>query len=475
MPDIQTRKDKIDRFLSRDVWKIQPVSAGRSLIFGFLRYFIMIFRGFSDDHCFLRATALSYTTVFSIVPVMAVLFAFLGAFAPFQKYETQIMDFVLGQLVPQRVTEQREGEDVKESISDRITQFITEKQGVLREQSAGIGAVGVGFLVFSVITVMATVEKSFNAIWGVRKGRPFLMRMIYYWFLTFVPILVVVSLGVAGSLMSSGAVQWLRGLPVLKGVIESRPVSFLVGLGTPLFFMWVGFTALYVFMPNTRVRVGAAMKGALWAAVLFELAKWGSFLLSGKAFKFSVLYGALAAIPFLLFWVYLIWLIVLLGAEVSFASQNIKTYSRERRVADASQATRESIAVRAFALIAERFYHGRPPLTATELSDSFDIPIRLVTELCNRMVEAGLLTEARDDYIRYQPGRDLERTSVKDVIDCLRRGTDHELRGQIRPEDRVAIDVFDRGESAADEVFASASFKQIVEQLAGVDEDTQMG
>jgi len=435
---------------------------------------MMVFRGFDDDHCFLRATALSYTTVLSIVPVTAVLFAFLGAFAPFQQYEGRIMDFVLAQIIPQRVIEQ-DAEDVKESISERIKEFITEKQQLLREQSTGIGAVGVGFLIFSIITVMATVEKSFNAIWGVRKGRPFLTRMVYYWFLTFVPILVVVSLAVAASLMSSDAVQWFKTLPALQEIIESRPVSVLIGLGTPLFFMWVAFTALYVFMPNTRVKLTAAMKGALWAAVLFELAKWGSFLLSGKAFQFSVLYGALAAVPFFLFWIYFIWLIVLFGAEAAFASQNIRTYSRERRVADASQTTRESIATRTFALIAQRFYHGRTPLTATELSDTFDIPIRLVTDLCDRMVNAGLLSESHDRDIHYQPGRDIERITVKDVIDCMRRGADYELRGQMRPEDKVVIDVFSRGESAADEIFASANFKQIAEQLGNAEEDTELG
>jgi len=474
MPNTRTKQEKVTRFLTHDLWRIEPVGAGRRLVVGLLRYFIMVFRGFQDDHCFLRATALSYTTVLSIVPVTAVLFAFLGAIAPFQEYEGRIMDFVLGQIIPQRIEEQ-DADEGKENISEVIRQFITEKQELLRQQKTGIGAVGVGFLIFSVITVMGTIEKSFNAIWGVKKGRPFLTRMVYYWFLTFVPILVVMSLAVAASLMSSGAVQWFKTLPFLKEIIESRPVSVLIGFGTPLFFMWVAFTALYVFMPNTRVKLTAAMKGALWAAVLFEGAKWGSFLLSGKAFKFSVLYGALAAVPFFLFWVYLIWLIVLFGAEAAFASQNIKTYSRERRVAHASQATRESIAVRTFALIAQRFYHGRPPLTATQLSDTFDIPIRLVTDLCDSMVEAGLLSESRDRDIRYQPGRDLERITVKDVIDCMRRGADYELRGQMRPEDKVVIDVFSRGESAADEVFASANFKQIVEQLGLAEEDTEQG
>lgn len=466
--------EKATRFLTKDVWRTEPASTGRRMIFGTVRYFVMVFRGFVDDHCFLRASALSYTTALSIVPVIAIVFAFLGAIAPFQAYEDRIMDFVLDQLIPQSVVqEEKNGEEVKQDISNKIKIFITEKQQALKEQSAGLGAVGVGFVVFTLIAVMITIEKSFNAIWGVKKGRPYLQRMVYYWFLTFVPIMVVVSIGVGASVTSSSVVQWLQTLPVVKNILQSPITVFLIARVTPLLIMWVAFTALYMFMPNTRVRLPAALKGGLWAAALFELAKNGSiFLLSGKAIKFGVLYGALAAVPLFLFWIYIIWLIVLFGAEVSFASQNIKTYSRERRVEDTGQAVRESIAVRVFTLVAQRFHHAQAPLTATELSDAFDIPIRLVIDLCNQMTNAHIMVECQGVDVSYQPGRDLERITPKDVIDCLRRGADKGLEGIIRPEDKPVLDLFNRGESAAAEILASSNFKQIVDQLDEPGEET---
>ena len=472
--DFRRLNEKVTRFLTKDVWRTEPAGTARRRLFGTVRYFVMVFRGFMDDHCFLRATALSYTTALSIVPVTAVVFAFLGAIASFQTYEDDIMDFVLNQLIPQSVVQaEDDGEEVKQDITNKIKSFILEKQQVLRGQSAGLGAMGVGFVIFTLISVMATIEKSFNAIWGVRKGRPYLQRMVYYWFLTFVPIMVVVSIGVGVSVTSSGVVLRLRTLPVVRNILQSPITVFLIARVTPLIIMWMAFTALYMFMPNTRVRLPAALKGGLWAAVLFELAKNASiFLLSGKATKFGVLYGALAAVPVFLFWIYIIWLIVLFGAEMSFASQNIKTYSRERRVEDTGQAVRESIAVRIFMLVAQRFHRAQPPLTATELSDAFDIPIRLVIDLCNQMSNAHILTECHDVDVSYQPGSDLERITPKDVIECLRRGTDKGLEGIIRPEDKAVVDLFNRGESAAAEILASSNFKQIVEQLDEPEEGT---
>ncbi|NQT20294.1 MAG: YihY/virulence factor BrkB family protein [Planctomycetes bacterium] len=471
--NVRKLNENATRFITKDVWKTEPVGTGRRMIFDTIRYFIMVFRGFMDDHCFLRATALSYTTALSIVPVTAVVFAFLGAIGSFQAYEERIMNFALDQLIPQTGVQEQDDE-TKEDFAEKIKTFIAEKRQALKGQSAGLGAVGVGFVIFTLISVMATIEKSFNAIWGVKKGRPYLQRVVYYWFLTFVPIMVVVSIAVGVSVTSSSAVQWMQTLPVVRGILQSPITVFLIARVTPLVIMWIAFAALYMFMPNTRVRLPAALKGGLWAAALFELAKNGSiFVLSGKAAKFGVLYGALAAVPLFLFWVYVIWLIVLFGAEMSFASQNIKTYSRERRVEDAGQAIRESIAIRVFTLVAQRFHHAQPALTATQLSDAFDIPIRLVMELCAQMSEARIMTECHDVDISYQPGRDLDKITPKDVIDCLRRGADKGLEGIIRPEDRAVVDLFNRGESAAAQVFASATFKQIVEQLNQAEQEEE--
>jgi len=465
MINIRETREKVSRFLSRDVWRMEPASRGRQMLFGAVRYFLMIFRGFSQDHCFLRATALSYTTVFSVVPVAAVVFAFLGSIASFQDYQDRIMDFVFDQLIPPSVAQ--EDAATRQDITEQIRQFITEKQALLREQRTGIGVVGAGFLVLSVISVMVTIEKSFNAIWGVKKGRRYVTRLIYYWFLTFVPVLMVVTLGATTALTSSTAVQWLQKQPVVRDILASNITAFLLRHATTIFLMWLGFSALYAFMPNTRVKAAAAMKGGLWAAVLFELAKsFSALLLSGKAISYDALYGALAAVPFFLFWVYVIWLIVLFGAEVTFAAQNIKTYARERRVENASPATRELIALRIYALAAYRFHQGRPPLSGSEMSDWFRVPIRLVNEICSRLAEAGLMTESRNEEVTYQPARTLEKVTVKDVIDCLRRGNDRDLQGMFRPEESVVVSVFDKGEAAADEVYGATTFREIAQRIS---------
>jgi len=464
MINIRQTRDKVTRFLSEDVWQMEPANRGRRILFGAARFFTMVYRGFNRDHCFLRATALSYTTVFSIVPVTAVAFAFLGALAPFQAYQEQVMDFVFDQFIPPSITE--EDETARADITEQIRQFIAEKQELLRERSTGIGVIGAGFLIFSLVSLMVTIEKSFNAIWGVQRGRRYVTRLIYYWFLTFVPVLMVISLGIATALTSSEAALWLQRQPFIRDILASRAMALAIRHGVTIFLTWVAFSALYTFMPNTRVRALPAIKGGLWAAVLFEATKTFSvLLLSGKAVHLGVLYGALAAVPLFLFWVYLIWLIVLFGAEITFASQNIKTYAREQRVEDVSHATRELIALRIYALSAYRFDHGEPALTNSEISDWFHVPIRLVNEICSRLAEAGLMTESHNEDLVFQPARSLETVTVKDVIDCLRRGKDRELHGRFKPEDSAIVDVFDRGEAAADEVYGSTSFKEISQMI----------
>jgi len=458
VPSLAERKARVERYLAQDIWTAQPEGRWRRRGIGLLRFAILTHRHFNDDHCFSRAGGLAYTTVFSIVPVLAVLFALISAFEPFRAYEDRIMGFVLQQIIPS--TEQGESPELTKK-------FLEEKQQDLREASTAIGAVGVGVLVLSIISLMAAIEKTFNVIWQVRKGRSLLLRVIYYWAMTIVPIFVVISLAFAASLTSSDAVQWLKTLPAIQGLSEQPITSFIIGAGTPLFFMWIAFTVLYVYLPNTSVRLESALIGGGVAAVLFEATKWANFIFSTSFMRYKVLYGAFAAVPIFLVWLYFAWVIVLLGAVMSHVHQNFKTLTQEARQPRITQADRESAGIRVLALIARRFHLGEPALTRAAISEWFDLSVGIISDLCRRMAEAGILTEVRDGEPVYQPARDLERITVKNVIDCLRRDGASELKWEMHPEDKIVVEIFKRGESAADQVYASTNFADIAERMTG--------
>ena len=461
--DLNKKKEKVEEFVKHGLW--EPRQTGwRRHAYSLIRYALMIDRHFQEDNGFVRAGALSYTSVLSIIPVLAVLFAMIGSFAPFRRYENQIMDFVLTQIMPPVQTGEPSSQ-VREDIGKRIKQFLQEKQESLREASTAIGAVGVGFLVLTVISLMVTIEKAFNTIWHVTRGRTVVQRIVYYWSLTIVPVFVVISLAAAASLSSSTIVQRLRTVPVIRHIIEHALTGWLAGVIVPLLLVWVAFTALYLYLPNTSVRLKAAAVGGIFAAVMFELAKWASFAFNARFIRYSALYGAIAAVPIMLVWLYFVWVIVLVGAEVSYAFQNMKSYSREERLPTVSQSVRERVAIRVLALICKRFYMSETPPSLVELSDTFDLSPRFVSDILHAMSTCGIVTEMHNGDIRYQPGRALEKITVKTVIDCLRR-RGVEPRGELAPEEKVVIDLFNRGEAAADEIYAATTFTEIAQQMS---------
>lgn len=535
MLNLKEKKDRAVKFVSHDIWRFEPAGWAYNFAVKALRFIVMTAHGFTQDNCLLRATALAYTTIFSIIPAMAVIFALMGNIAP--EYEDQILEFILDQVVPGPVEEdvseapdndapaqpaapedetapdnpqspadeqalehaanQRqpappdpqeresqatarsdavENEATEPSVQDEARQFrdirtslrdwIKRGTTMLNRVSSTVGTIGVIILIFAVISLLAEIERTFNTIWGVKRGRRYLSKVIYYWAaISFVPLFVIISIAGAAALLGSEEFAALRSLPVIQTIAESPTTTFLLTILAPFVFMWITFAALYFFMPNTTVKIQSALFGGFTAAILFELLKWAQFTLNEKFIRYSILFGSLAAVPILLVWIYFIWLIALFGCEIAFASQNIKTYQRERRVKDISQAARESIALRMMALAAWRFVNAKPPLTEQEVSEWFDIPVRLVRDLSNQMHEAGLLATAGDGETRYQPGRSLEKITPKDVINCLRRGDEMEMRGEIRPEDRRIAEIYKQGEIAADTVYTLTSFAEIVKTV----------
>lgn len=255
----------------------------------FLRY---VAQTFYDDRCLRSSAALTYTTLLSLVPLSAVVFSVFAAFPMFDTFAAQIQSFVFENFVP--------------ASGEAIQQHIEEFTG----KTSKLTAIGTGFLILTALLMMNTIEGAMNDIWYIKSSRKAIPKFMVYWaMLTLGPILIGASLA---------ATSYLTSLPLFSetALIAGLKANLLALL--PFFATTVACTLLYAIVPNTYVPLRNALAGAVVAAALFELAKKG-FALYVSAFPtYEMIYGALATIPVFLVWLYLSWLVVLLGAEISY-------------------------------------------------------------------------------------------------------------------------------------------------------------
>ena len=252
-----------------------------------------LWRRFRDDKCFETAGALSYTTLFAIVPMLAAVIAIVSVFPAFADLRDSVTRFIFRSFVPA----------AGETVQGYLLQFA--------DNASRLTLLGVLVLVASALMMMASIEDRFNRIWRIAERRKGSARLLLYWAaLTLGPILVVASVGVS---------SWLYAQPLWRGVAHHGIAGFRLWLLAPFLISWSGLTLLYHVVPNRRLRWRDAVIGALVAAVLFEFARRGFELYVRSIANYREVYGALAAIPIFLIWVYLSWVIVLLGAILAAA------------------------------------------------------------------------------------------------------------------------------------------------------------
>jgi len=252
-----------------------------------------LWRQFREDRSFEAAGALSYTSLLALVPLMAVMFGVVSAFPVFDRWAGEIEAYIFANFVP--------------ASGDQIQSYLQEFVG----RTSGLTGAGTIFLIATAILLMATIEKSLNRIWRVNAVRHLAGRLVTYWaVLTLGPLLMGASLGLT---------SYLAALPLLAPEAMRGAVQAFVLGATPFLVALVGFTLVFVVVPNRRVRLRHALAGALVSAILFEAAKRGFVWYVTHFPTYERLYGALATIPLFLVWIWVSWVVVLLGASVAAA------------------------------------------------------------------------------------------------------------------------------------------------------------
>jgi membrane protein len=315
-------RDKLKRlwvFLSRGIWEIDAHELTRWRLFLLRQAQIasLVGRDFFADHCMLRASALTYSTLLSIVPLLALMFAFLKGMG---------VQNVLEPIILERLAVG------SEEIITAIIRYINNTN------VGQLGAVGMVMLIIAVLTLLSNIEESFNYIWGVKETRTILRRFAdYFSVVTIGPIFLIASISMTTTLESQTFVQTLLGKAFVGEVI------FLLFKVLPFVVMWAAFTGLYIFMPNTRVNFRAALVGGILGGTLWQLAQWVYVNFQVGVTRYNAIYGTLAALPIFMVWIYVSWLIVLFGLEVTYACQNLRTLHREIRGRNVNFASRELV------------------------------------------------------------------------------------------------------------------------------------
>jgi membrane protein len=386
-------------FLKTHIWRIdfEDMPRRQRFVLRPLRVLLLAIRGFDEDRIQLRASALTYYTLLSVVPFLAVVFGVAKGFGLEEAFERLITN-VRGQ----------------QEVISRITEFANQ---ALAEARGGVVAgVGVAFLFWSVIRLLSTVENSLNDIWGVRQGRPLGRRLVDY--LAFVLITPVILTTSAAMVTRATGIESDGSLPMNVLVVITRTLGGVLPFIASSLFLG----ALYRFMPHARISIRAALLGGTVAGTINLLTQWGYLEFQTYMSGMNAIYGTFTALPLFLIWLQLSWLVILFGAEIAYAVDNEETYAFEREWGKASQRIQRMVALRFMESIAGRFERGEEALSAEELACELEIPARLSRRILYDLASADVVVaiqRAGEEDDRFIPARSVEGLTVKQVLDAL--------------------------------------------------------
>ena len=376
-------------------------------------FFVLLWRGFSTNRCPIRAAALSYTTLLALVPMLAVGLSVSKNFLHDSSAEIvpKLMDKMFDAVAPE-LNALPEDDDYAMTTDSR-QEAVAKVQTFIDNINAGaLGTVGTIFLVFVGVRLLMTVELTFNDIWGVTQGRSIWRKIVYYWAtVTLGPMLLILAVFWTGRAEFLSVVGTLKMVPGVEQVFL-RLVPFVV--------LWVAFSLMYGLMPNTPVQPVAAIAGGVFGGTLWQLNNLLSTLYVSRVVGYSKIYGALGILPVLLVGLYFSWLIILLGAQVSYAVQNIRGYLQQRVGERIDQRGRELLACQAVWVACDQFVRGEKAPTLEEISERIHAPAQWLNQLLSRLIEGGLLARVANEGAGIAPAREPATIRIADVLDVVR-------------------------------------------------------
>lgn len=392
------------RFISGDIWRIQLKDrpSGKSFLITQMRILILALRGVREDKVHLRAPALTLITAFSVVPALALVFSIARGFG--------LEMYVVRQLQAALAGREEVLNWVLELTQSVLTQF----------REAHLAVIGTIMLLYTISRLLINIENSFNEIWQVSRGRSPARKFTDYFAIMFIAPLFFTMAGAATVLLNAQIQQ-------SSSALLSPLLLFLVKL-LPYILIWVVLTLVYIIMPNTSVKFSAALYAGLIAGTVFQVVQWIYVKFQIGVSTYNAIYGSFAALPLLLLWIQVSWLVVLFGAELSYAKHNVANYEFEAETAKISAYNKKILALYILHLLVTGFQQGRKPQTPGQISRALEIPNNLVRKILNELEEVNLISQVsteKPSEAAYQPAIDIQAISIRTVLERLdKKGMD---------------------------------------------------
>lgn len=419
------------------IWQtpFSEISKGKTFLIKQLRIIMIAARGYSANKVQLRASALTYYSLLSVIPVVAIAFAIAKGFGLDQNLEAMITSEF-------------------SSHQEILNWLLLSARSALEETRGGyLAGVGMVILFWSVMSLLDHIEDSFNHIWQIRSARPWYRKFTDYMTIMLIaPVFIVLSSSIT-IFISAYLTEFMTKAPILD---YFKPLISFTFKFAPYFLTWFLMTVLFIIMPNTKVKFVPALISGIISGTVVQILQWLYIDLQFGITKLSAIYGSFAAVPLFIIWLQLTWLTVLLGAELAFANQNISNYESESESLNISHYQKRALVLMILSIIIKKFEVGEAPISAENISLQLKLPVRLVRDILQDLHDVTLISVVHENERKerlYQPALDINKLSVSYVFSRIdRRGNEQiNVRKNKDYEKVIAmLDKFDRMISKSD-------------------------
>jgi membrane protein len=417
--------------LNDAIWHtpLSDISRGKTFLFRQLRIIVLAARGFSNDKVQLRASALTFYSLLSVIPVAAIAFAIAKGFG---------LDQNLEKLITEKF----------ESHQEVLNWLLQNARNAIEETRGGyIAGVGMIILFWSVMSLLDHIESSFNHIWQIRSSRPWYRKFTdYLTIMLIAPVFIILSSSIT-VFISTELADYMSKAPILD--FFKPVISFLVKFA-PYFLSWITLTVLFIIMPNAKVKFVPALISGIIAGTILQFLQWLYIDLQFGISKLSAIYGSFAAVPLFIIWLQSSWIIVLLGAELSFANQNVSRYEFESESLNISSYQKRALVLMILHMIIRNFSIGEKPVSAENIASTLKIPVRLARDILQDLSSVNLVSIIHENEQKerlYQPALDINRLTVSYVFSRLdKKGVEQTMVIKNKDYEKVILmlEKFDR-------------------------------
>lgn len=443
---------RVRKFLTNDVWllEVDKLPRIKGIIYKQLQLTIYVWREFWRDSSLLRASGLTYTTLLTLVPLLALMFALLKGLGVQKALEPFFLERLTGGSHP---------------ITERIMEYVS------RIHVGSLGTLGITFLFLTMILVLTNIEMAFNQIWQVDRGRPWLRKCSdYLGLVVILPVAMFVSVSLMTFVKSHLVTQELLSIDLL-----GRIYVYLLKIA-PFFVMWLAFSFIYLFMPNTRVNPISASAGGIIGGTLWQVCQWAYIHYQFGFRTYGAIYGALSQLPMLLIWIFVSWIILLLGAEIAFAHQNLARFRLRQRWRAQPTVNRSYWGLQLLLLVCERFEAGKSPPTIMELAEELNVPEDETRALLEIMEKMGALKAGGENGYEVLPAKDMKHLMVFDLVEGLEQRESVPETVVTEGYGKVILEVLklvrEQGEKGVEDLSLADLLARVKEEFASVGDST---